>query len=146
MGRLDRLLGRRVYLDANVLVYALEGTPDVRALALGVLDAVDAGLLSACTGEITLAEVLVVPYRTGAASLVDAYEALLGPASPIDVWPTTAQTWRDAARLRSGATLRLPDAVHLATARQAGAEVFLTHDRRLASLTMARLAVELLAP
>ena len=135
-----------MYLDANVFVYALEGEPALRALALSVLDAVDTGEVVACTGEITLAEVLVAPYRQGNAGLAAAYETLLGPRSPVDVFPTTAQTWRDAARLRSQTALRLPDAVHLATALQAGADVFLTHDHRLVRVETDRISVHLFAP
>ena len=123
-----------MYLDANVFVYALEGEPALRALALSVLDAVDTGEVVACTGEITLAEVLVAPYRQGNAGLAAAYETLLGPRSPVDVFPTTAQTWRDAARLRSQ------------TALQAGADVFLTHDHRLVRVETDRISVHLFAP
>lgn len=79
MGFLERLLGRRVYLDANVFIYALEGEPRIKETVIPLFAAIDAGTITAVTTELTLGEVLVHPYRIEDAELADRYERLLSP-------------------------------------------------------------------
>lgn len=63
--RVDALNGRRVYLDANVFNYTLNAfAPLVPALTRMFL-MVDSGQLEAVTSELTLAELLVKPFRDG---------------------------------------------------------------------------------
>ena len=59
MEQLIRSLGNLVYLDANVVVYAVEGYPAFRERICALLEAMDRRTLRAVTGELTLAEVLV---------------------------------------------------------------------------------------
>ena len=62
MGRLTGLTGP-VYLDANIFIYALEGYPDFQARITILLEAMDHQEIEALTSELTLAEVLVKPFR-----------------------------------------------------------------------------------
>lgn len=93
--------GQRVYLDANAVVYALEGEPALKAQVLSVLALIDAGETEAVTSEMTLAEVLSVPYRRGDAALADPYERLLAPSAHLSRVPATADLC--GRRLGSGA-------------------------------------------
>ncbi len=54
-------LGKRVYLDANVFVYAIEGYPQFADGIRELFRKVDQGQVEAITSELTLAEVLVKP-------------------------------------------------------------------------------------
>ncbi len=49
------------------------------------------------------------------------------------VAPPTEAIAEDAAWLRGKASVKLPDAVHIASARTAGATAFITNDRRIGS-------------
>lgn len=49
----------------------------------------------------------------------------------LDLVPVTADVAQTGARLRAEYGLRTPDALHLAPAIEAGADVFLTNDERL---------------
>lgn len=65
MGLIERISGRRTYLDANVFIYAVEEVaPDADALA-PLFDALRTGDVHAVTSEISLAEALVSPFRDG---------------------------------------------------------------------------------
>lgn len=129
----ERVRGRRVYVDANVFIYALEGEPRVRSEVRPLFDLLDAAETEAVTSEVTLAEVLVMPYRLGVAEVAARYERLLAPKPGLVRVPATVDLWRAAARLR-GATpsLRLPDALHAATAEAEQCTLLVTGDRRLA--------------
>ena len=54
--------GSRIYLDANVWIYALEGYAAFAAPLAALFARIDAGELIAITSELTLAEVLVKPF------------------------------------------------------------------------------------
>lgn len=87
--------------------------------------------LDAVTSELALAEVLVVPYRIDAAELIERYERLLAPRLCLARIAASPSVWRAAARLRAETRLRLPDAVHLATAEAEGCAFVVTGDKRL---------------
>lgn len=132
MGLVDRVRGRRLYLDANVFIYALNGFPPYAAVLVELLGAVDRGAVTAVTSELTLAEVLVIPFRHNSAEEERRCRMLLRPRPGLDLVPITRDAIEAAARLRADvAGMRTPDAIHVATARRQGCPVLLTNDRRL---------------
>jgi predicted nucleic acid-binding protein len=122
----------RVYLDANVFIAALESPTARSDHAWWILRAIQAGEIAGVTSEITLAEVLVKPIELGMQDMIVAYENMVAPAPNFDVPPVTREILIDAARIRARrASVRLPDAVHLATARSRSCTFFVTEDRRM---------------
>lgn len=67
----------RVYVDTNAFVVAFETTGDDSDAMKLLLNASLQGRVSLLTSELTLAEVLVVPERTGNVTLVRAYTQAL---------------------------------------------------------------------
>lgn len=125
----------RVYLDTNLLIAAMEGPGAVSDHAWWILEAIERGDIRGCTSELTLAEVLVHPLRNGDEGLVHAYEQIVRSSDGFDVIPIARDVLIQAARLRAGhRSLRLPDAVHLASALAASVGYFLTRDAKLASM------------
>ena len=124
---MTRLLGRTVYLDSNVFIYAVERvTPYADALR-PLFQSVRDGETRAVTSEITLAETLVKPLRQRDAELrVEFESALAGPG--LTVVPVSRAVLVQAARLRAAMRMKLPDAVHAATAQLAGCDALLTND------------------
>jgi hypothetical protein len=57
--------GRRVYLDASTIIYALEQISQLPNLKTGMLDPLDAGAFTAMTSEIALVETIVGPRKSG---------------------------------------------------------------------------------
>lgn len=116
------------YLDANVLIAMVEG----EALNERQIEAVQAladGSIMAATCELSLAECLVKPYREHNAPAVAAYLELLCNRPEIAILPVSRAVLMRAARVRAETRLKLPDAIHLAAAMEAGCEAFVTDDR-----------------
>ncbi len=63
-----------------------------------------------------------------------AYQQSLQSTEVLEVVPVNRDVLIEAARLRTITNLRLPDAIHAATAFLSGCETFLTNDRRFAAL------------
>ena len=129
-----------IYVDANVLISGYESTTERADQALRVFDAVAEGEFKAVTSELTLAEVLSKPFSLGQTDLSDLYEKLLSGRNYIGVVPVTRSILIDAAKLRAGhSNVRLPDAIHLATATDSGCTAVLSDDRRLPTVANMRL-------
>ena len=82
------------------------------------------------TGAFTFGEVLAGPYRVGAVKAADETRRLLRSVVS-EVVPFTIETADRYALIRG--KLRLPpaDAIHLASAAQAGTDLFITNDKNL---------------
>jgi predicted nucleic acid-binding protein len=124
--------GSTIYLDTNIFIYALEGYPDYIPALTEIFAAIDQGGLLAVTSELTLAEILVKPMMDNNTALQEAYQNALQSSNSLSVVPVSRQILVLAARLRArSAVLRLPDAIHVATAQSNRCETLLTNDHRL---------------
>jgi predicted nucleic acid-binding protein len=121
--------GKRVYLDANIFIYLLEGSPDFRRRSLNILDEIEyrSGVL--CTSEITIAECLAGARKQGASHLVTRYMSLFNGSGAMELAPVSRAVLFDAANIVGLTKYKLVDAIHLATAMHMGCEVLFTNDR-----------------
>lgn len=136
MWRLDLLRDSTSYLDSNVLIYAFEGPSQSahRRRLAGLFDDLAQRKARACVSVLTRTEVLVQPLRDGDVRLATWYRQLLSGRGIIGVLAVNQPIADLAAELRAERpTLRLPDAVHLATALHNGCDNFVTGDRQLAA-------------
>lgn len=134
MDILNAIRGEKVYLDTNIFIYAIEDYPDFVNELNELFDSIDAGNLKAFTSELTIAEVLVRPLIDGDLEIQTAYQQALQSTEVLEVVPVSRDVLIEAARLRAVANLRLPDAIHAATALLSRCETLLTNDRRLSVL------------
>ena len=135
MGLVAALGGRRTYLDANVFIYALDAYSPFVSDLTDLFSAIENLTLPAITCELTLAELLVKPFQDNDAETEQRCRAALQERGGLTVVPVDLNTLVESARLRAGAGLKLPDAIHIASALIAGCEVFLTNDRRLRAVS-----------
>ena len=131
MAILDGLPSGKIYLDANVFIYAVEAIEEYAAAIDEVFGLIDNGTISAVTSELTLAEVLAKPFEAGREDIAETYQHMLTPSAWLSIVPVERATLINAARLRAQLMLRLPDAIHVATAVAAGCSALLSNDRRL---------------
>jgi len=122
-----------VALDTSPFIYHLEDVAPYSDLtdALFLWIARPGG--HAVTSTLTLLEVMVGPYRAKDEARVNEFYARLTTFPHLDWLPPTLEVADRAAGLRAAHGLRVPDAIQLATARVAGATLFLTNDARLPS-------------
>ncbi|MFL9825482.1 type II toxin-antitoxin system VapC family toxin [Rhodoplanes sp. SY1] len=122
----------RLYLDANVFIAAYESATARSDHAWWTLDAIESGEFVGVTSELTLAEILVKPLADGDDDLVRRYKDIVTSSDELIVVAVDRDILVDAAELRSHRTsLRLPDAIHVASARRAGCTHIVSDDRRL---------------
>ena len=129
--RLDDLRGRRVYLDANVLIYFLDGTPKRALEAAAVLHAAADGAFRAVTGDAAVAEVMVGPYRSGDPLVIRAVREFFRQPRLLEVLSHSVPVFDDAAMLRATQEMPFIDALHVATAAAAGCDAIVTNDKRM---------------
>jgi predicted nucleic acid-binding protein len=133
---LDELLARhaRIGLDANLFIYLFETVGPEADAVRALLNIADAAETTIVVASLALAEVAVYPATIGDAVMADRYADAIRSVNRLHVVPLTADIAIDAGILRGLHGLSLPDAIHLASARQAGASAFVTNDQRLRRL------------
>jgi predicted nucleic acid-binding protein len=125
-------LSGTIAIDTPIYIYALERDPAFAPLADSVLALVRDGALRAVSSTLVVAETIVQPYRLGLDALAAEYVLRLERFPNVSLLAPDVEICRAAAELRGKhRALRLPDALHVATAVEAGASAFLTHDKDL---------------
>jgi len=123
----------RVGIDSNVLIYLLEGAAPLADKAAELLDAIADGQGEGVLATLAVAEICSGPAAAGEPALVERYADELGSLENVRLVALSADIAVDAATLRGNGSLSLADAIHLASARHAGATAFITSDRRVKS-------------
>jgi len=124
-----------IYWDSMLFVYWLEDHP----LHAGRMDRIREWMElrgdTLCTSAFTVGEVLTGPYRSGEIETASRIrEAFRSPQ--IELIPFTPDTADHYAAIRGKHRVSPADAIHLASAAQAGVDLFLTNDRRLQPLAI----------
>ena len=118
-------------IDSSPFIYLLEDYPEFSDAAFELFDELAASRASACTSVVTLAEVLVPPFRLGLLDIARNYQATIVGVPNLTIVDIDASIATESARLRGIFRLRTPDSLQLAACMHAGAEVFVTNDRQL---------------
>jgi predicted nucleic acid-binding protein len=126
---------RRVYLDSNVFIAAMENPGAHSDHAWWIINAVEESQIVGVTSEITLAEILVKPIELGDRDLAAAYEQMIVPSAMFEVLQVRREILIGAAQMRARrSSIRLPDAIHVSTALASRCSHFVSDDRRLHSI------------
>lgn len=120
---------QRVYVDSNIFIYLVDGDDDTRRRALSALEELDRQNANLLTSELTIAECTIAPIRDRRPDIVAAFHGLLEDPKIVELAPITRDTLKLAANMAAGLRLKLPDAIHVATAEALSCSVFLTNDR-----------------
>ena len=116
------------YLDACTIIYLVEGTLSVQQTFTTRLSTHQPSGLT--TSRLSRLECRVGPLKNSDASLLSTYEAFFSAAG-LTIIELTANIIERATTLRAVYGFRTPDALHLASAVEVNADVFITGDGKL---------------
>lgn len=122
---------RRVYVDSNVLIYAVEGVPTTAGPAKKLIEFLRTHRSMMFTSELSLAEVLAPSKGRGAWPLhmkQRVYLDLLIWSDAVTLLPVTRDILIRTADLRRTISLKLPDAIHLMSAIRSECGFIVTGD------------------
>ena len=117
----------RVYWDTMVFVYLIEGHPQFGAMAREAYEACLRRNDTICTSVFTVGELLVLPRRISDQTVVDALMEFMR-SGEIELVPFTLEAADQYSRVRATMRLKAADAIHVATAITARADVLVTND------------------
>ena len=120
----------RIYWDSMLFIYWLEEHPVFARRVDEIRHRMEERRDQLITGAFTMGEVLAGPYRKVAAQSLDDVRRRLRNVVA-DFIPFTLETAERYARIRGTLRVNPADAIHLASAAQAGTDLFLTNDRQL---------------
>ncbi len=127
MGPLILPVNGPVYLDTNGFIYSVERIEPYRTLLEPMWQRARAGEFDIVSSDIVVLETLVKPLRDGD-TVVEMLLRALFDAQEVSLISATRELWEGAARIRADTRLKTPDALHAATALQAGCALFVTND------------------
>lgn len=116
-------------IDADILIYLSEPDHPERAAFLAAEGIGTGHVLVVST--LAIAEVLVGRHRHGTRAAVARFQDALERTPGATVVAASMDIAAEAAAIRAATGLKLPDAIHLATAVVSGAAAFLTNDGAL---------------
>ena len=120
----------RVYWDSMLFIYWLEDHEQYAKQVDAIHSRMKQRQDRLITGAFTFGEVLAGTYRKGRAELADQFRTLLRSVVA-EIVPFTVETAEHYARIRGALGTTPADAIHLASAAQAGTDLFLTNDKSL---------------
>jgi predicted nucleic acid-binding protein len=122
----------RIYLDTNIFIEAFEKDGPLSDCARAVLHLVRSGVATGVLSELIVAELLVKPVADGDVELHDSYLELLESPSGYVARPVDRDVLIEAARHRAvSRRTKLPDAIHVATAKLEQCLAFVTADKKI---------------
>ena len=146
---MQRLSGCRVHLDANIFILFVEAAYASGSALHQIFDGIGKHRWAVVTSELSLAEVLVRPIQLRNEKMIAIYEAVLQFCPGLERCAIDLATLRSCARIRADHGLKLPDAIHVASALATNCQFLITEDKRVRSvdqLQVLRLADLVIAP
>ncbi len=125
-----------IYLDTNVFIALRETDGIENKLLWEILSSLEGKASPFQTSLLTFSELKVRPLRTKDAAILSTYEGWSRSNDWLQVCPVSKPVLEGAALLRAQKTsLKLPDAIHLATALHLRCRYFLTADQGIQNIS-----------
>jgi predicted nucleic acid-binding protein len=125
------LIKAPVYFDTNVFIYIIDGYEEYQDLLSSLLHYIANNNILVVTSELTLAECLVKPIKDGNQKAIEQFKQHIQTSEVLKVKPVSREILINSASLRNELGLKLPDAIHMATAINQNCKTFVTNDQKL---------------
>ena len=127
----DRLLGRRVYFDANIIIYLIEGFPLYQKLINDVQLILENDDFVAYTSELSICESLIKPFKVKADNTASLFRTFLEESGCFSMIAIDRDILIKSAHIAASTAMKTPDAIHIATAMASGCDLFLSNDKNI---------------
>lgn len=121
----------KIALDTNLFIYVFKQHSEFGEKAKAILEEIENGFIDAITSSVSLTEILVKPIREGNLTLEKQYKLLFSHFPNLSILPIDNVVAEHAAYLRGKYNIKTSDALIVATALVANADLFITNDQRL---------------
>jgi predicted nucleic acid-binding protein len=125
----------RIYFDTNILAYLSEYPSTFGPVAEAFLARCLRAKQQIVTSDLAVAEWIYGVFKQGRPDIAEAYRLTVADGSQFRRLPVTSAAFDLAPRIGPGFGLKLLDALHLATAIEAGCAGFVTNDRAFDKVT-----------
>lgn len=123
----------QAYWDTNLFVYLHENHPAFRPMVENIYNFLAARNDTLCTSVFTVGEVLALPIKMNdSQAIASIRNSMLG--GDVDLLGFTLPMAERYAQIRATTALKAPDALHMATAIEVQASLFVTNDHQLQRL------------
>ena len=127
MGPLTLPLVGLIYIDASSLIYSVERVEPYRSLLEPMWQEAQEGNITVVSSPLLVSEALVKPLRDRNTEIETQYRELFA-SNAVRLLDASYQVFEDAAIIRAETGLKIPDAIHAATAIRANCTLFITND------------------
>lgn len=124
-------MGQKIGLDTVVVIYLLEEHPQYFSYAENLFKNIEKGHIEAVFSVVGLIELQTGVKRRNRYDLAFSYRTLLGTFPNFSIIGINEQIVEIASELRAKYDISTPDAIHIATAIDFGADTFITNDKTL---------------
>ena len=124
----------RVAVDASIFIYQFEQHPQFEPLCSVLFDGISTRQLQLTTSTITVSEVMIKPVQLSDTEVVTLYEGVFTGLPNFTLLDVDYVIAKLAAYIRAHYRILLPNAIHIASALQAKADVFITNDEQLKTI------------
>lgn len=123
---------KKIALDSVILIYYFEDILSYADKIESIFNDIESGKKIGLISAIAIHEILVKPKQNDDIQLVAKYKDELTSFPNLYIFPVTIEVAEKASELRAKySSLKAPDALQIATAIEAGADIFLTADKKL---------------
>ena len=131
-------IGKRIYLDANIYIYAFELVESFQESVTQLFQQIESDNLEVFASDLILTEILPKPIRDERKDIAEKYLQYLQHSPSIHLVRVSQEVIEASVRLRAKYNLRSMDALHLATAITHQCESFITNDHKLEKVSEIR--------
>lgn len=127
----DNLIITKIMIDTAPFIYYIEEHDTYLPIIKPIFDKIDSFEIDAITSTITLIEVLVHPKKQNNQALERQYIEILTQNANLELVDITVEIAQIASDIRASYSIKVPDAIQLASGIINNCDSFLTNDKNL---------------